>query len=692
MRYRHSIRAGLGSLAALSLTIPALAAGLIRAPAAPQPTAPGDLVGLVLENTLTRAEPPRYITFGTVLAQGQLPKGDGVAAVVGGKAEPAQIDIKNRYPDGSALFGIVTLRTPPIGSSANASVMLRKSTPPPGTIALLPALQKHDVTITLALNPPGLPTRYVTIDAAKLLAGAEAAGTATPWLAGPLVSGTKISETITGSLRLVIDLRAYASGNVEADVQLNNDIAMSPKGGSETYGITIAQNGKPVFAAPRIHQFQYQDWHTIIRSNGRSPINVVHDIAAMERIGIIPAYDLATGIERSTLISELKAVTAPGWDAPLAVNGVTQYMPEVGGRSDIGPTNAANAVWLITQNPIAAEYAIGQADAAGAVPWHFFNEKTGDFVTTADYPKLWTDGRGGPASYTTGLTQQVDGKAGWHPDVAHEPDLSFIPYLMTGRRYFLDQQNAEADYSEIGQWPAKQARNGGEGIIVGPSEQVRGAAWSLREVADAAYIDPDGSPMRHYFQHMVANNMAYLKRHIPEWTTQEGQPYGYIIGTYGSGSGFIAFAPWQQDYFATTMATMAHEHVPGARKTLLWETHFLAGSVLNTSPGYNRHNGITYNIFIENPKTKQHATTWAELDEATRAGGQSNGTGWAHSMGDYGMTRLAALASIYNATGSPESIKAYDWVLHSGAPFINLQGFESTAQFWLIPVAPRHPR
>ncbi len=93
MRRTHAIKAGLICLAALMPGIPALAAGLIRAPAVPQPTAPGDLVGLVLENTLTRAEPPRYITFGTVLAQGQLPKGDGIAAIIGGKAEPSQIDV-----------------------------------------------------------------------------------------------------------------------------------------------------------------------------------------------------------------------------------------------------------------------------------------------------------------------------------------------------------------------------------------------------------------------------------------------------------------------------------------------------------------------------------------------------------------------------------------------------------------------
>jgi hypothetical protein len=688
MKRHRRIRTGIARIVlaggtALAISHTVLAAGLIRAPAVPQPTAPGDLVGVVLENTLTRAITPRYITFGAAFARGQLPKDRGITALIGGMTEPAQIDVKNRYPDGSVLFGVVTFRAPVMASGANSPVMLRKAAPAQGTVAVLPTLQKHDITITLTLNNPGQPSRQITIDAASLLAHAQAAGRTSPWLAGHLVSETRISHHIQGSLRLVLDIRAYTGGGVAADVQLNNDIAMSPKGGSETYSITIDQNGKPVFEVPSIHQFQYQDWHTIIRSGGRVPINVVHDVAAMERTGIIPAYDLAVGIPRPDLVRELRDVRTTGWDAPMAADGVTQYMPTTGGRGSIGPTTAANAVWLITQNPVAAEYAMGQADAAGAVPWHFFNEKTGNFVTTAEYPKLWTAGRGGPHSGTTGLTQKVSNKTGWRADVAHEPDLSFIPYLMTGRRYYLDQQNAEADYSEVGQWPATEARNASEGIIVGPSEQVRGAAWSLREVADAAYIDPDGSPMRHYFQTMVANNMAYLKRNIPIWTNQEGDAYGYIIGTYGNPG---MMAPWQQDYFGAVMSQMAQHSVAGAKAVLAWESHFLAGSILTHGGSVNPRDGIAYNLKVFDPKTKTYFKSLAAIDAATRQVGETNGQGWAHSNGDYGNTRLAALASLYNATNSTTALAGYDWVAHSGAPYTNLAGIETTPQFWIVPL------
>ncbi|MDD2861967.1 MAG: hypothetical protein PHI71_12985, partial [Acidiphilium sp.] len=78
-------------------------------------------------------------------------------------------------------------------------------------------------------------------------------------------------------------------------------------------------------------------------------------------------------------------------------------------------------------------------------------------------------------------------------------------------------------------------------------------------------------------------------------------------------------------------------------------------------------------------------------DQATREGGQSNGTGWAHSKGDYGMTRMAALASAFNATGASSALEGYQWVAHSGAPYTITAGLQSTPQFWIVPLS-ENPR
>ena len=70
--------------------------------------------------------------------------------MIGGQVEPTQIDVTNRYPDGSILFGVVTLRTPATKAAADTPVMLRRVALSAGpAVAILPALQKHDVAVIL---------------------------------------------------------------------------------------------------------------------------------------------------------------------------------------------------------------------------------------------------------------------------------------------------------------------------------------------------------------------------------------------------------------------------------------------------------------------------------------------------------------------------------------------------------------
>ena len=118
----------------------------------------------------------------------------------------------------------------------------------------------------------------------------------------------RVTHLIAGSLRVVLDIRAYAGGAIEADIQFNNDIAMQPQGGLAQYDVTITQSGHPVFTAAKLTQYQYQDWHTIIRSDGPSTINVIHDVAAMERVGAVPAYELKYGVAAQTLDQEARQI------------------------------------------------------------------------------------------------------------------------------------------------------------------------------------------------------------------------------------------------------------------------------------------------------------------------------------------------------------------------------------------------
>jgi hypothetical protein len=521
----------------------------------------------------------------------------------------------------------------------------------------------YKLKITIALQGGST----VVLDAATVLQQALKAGTVSYWQTGQLATEGRVDVPIASSLHATLDITTYADGNTSTDIQFNNDYAMQSVGGTAVYNVTIQQNGSTVLQKNSISEYQYQTWHTVVSTNGPPQVNVVQDINYLERTGAVPNLDLTAGVDPSTLSAEVitgNQILGPG--------DVTQYMPMTGGRPDIGPMPGWDAIWLMTQNQQAAQYALVQADAAGSVPWHFFDPKTGTYLSLNKYPTLWADPRGTPT-----LTQQPSGSSGWTPDAAHQPDLSYIAYLMTGDRYYLDQLNAQATFDEFSDWSSP--RQNAQGLVANGYDQVRQQAWSLRDIDEAAWANPTGSVEQTTFAQLANNNWARLVSQISPWTQEEGQAYGYVPGGYGNGSG-SAMAPWQQDYFASTAIQAAEMGNSDALTFLNWEANFLVGRFLNSANGFNPHDGVDYNLNVGNGAGTDYQT-WAQIEQATVAAGNSNGSGWAN--GDYAELAAQTLAGIVTVTGSAAAMQAYNWLMSSGAP--NIMPYVTEPQFDIVP-------
>jgi hypothetical protein len=661
---------------------------VVFGPAVPRAAKADELVGLILQSTAAQAQPAHILSFGQVFAKGQVPAGRALQGATGSQHVPVQIDAKTHYPDGSVCIAVVTMPTPALPGHASAPVMLAlTAASPQPAVDLAAALQTYDLAVDLAIQAKGGVTPY-HLDAKTLAMEALKAPSVAYWLHGPLAAELRVDAPVAGSLHVTFDIRAYANGTTYTDVQFRNDLAMGPSGGAVTYDAAIRQGGKIVMQHPHLHQAQYQNWHHPIWSGSAPAVNVQHDIAALAATGAVPNYDLTTGVSASLLASEESTMAAAGWGAPLAANGVTQGMPGTGGRGDIGPTTQANAAWLMTQSPQAAAYALGQADASGAVPWNFYNAAAGTWLNTAQYPDIWIDPRANPDNGTTPLTQQVATDTPWAVDPAHQPDLAYVAYLMTGSRYYLDALNAQASYSIVTQWPdAKAGRDGAEGNVI-QGNQVRGAAWSLRQVDEAAYANPTGSAEKAYFTGIANNNWQWLVARLPSWAAKEGQTSGYIPGGYSAG----VMPPWQQDYFVGTAVEAAEQGNQDARTYLEWSTNFIAGRFLNGAAGFNPHNGATYNLGTLTPSGATD-TTWAELQASTVALGDDNGAGWAVTQGgNYAELALQSLAGLITTTHSPQAVRAYHYLLGAGAPYTDVKSRQSDVQFNIVPRSGPSPK
>lgn len=628
---------------------------------------PAAVVGLTLQNAGAGSLQAGVTTLGQVFQAGDVPAGQGLVARIGGSTVPVQLDVKTTHPDGSAKMAVLSFERPALSSGASVDVTLEKAAAAPAAapVDLAAVSAKHSLLVELTPAGQG----KITIDVMDALRDALADGSASLWQKGALATQGRVEIDLPGSLRLKFDVTAFKDGQISVDAVFANDEAMQPVGGRVSYDVVARLNGREV-VRESVNHGQYQSWMREFESseaNGgqglgaasRGWLNIKHDVAYLQDTGAVAAYDLSLPVSASTLAFYGQAIAAPGFGAPLAANGVTTEMGMPGGRPDLGYTTQHNVVWLLTGDAQVAAFSLGQAEAGGSAPWNFWDSANGTWLNTDNYPFLWTDGRGGTGRpgdpNSSGLTQQVDGDTGWALTRSHQPDLSFVPYILTGERWVLDNLNAQASWSVMDTWP--YVRGNGDANVINEF-QVRTAAWSMRQIENAGWINPDGSIEKKYFQDTSLKNWTWLLSQTQDWTEKQGDVYGYIpiqIGEFGE------MAPWQQDYFAGVAILGAKRGNPLASEALEWMSNFLVGRFTAGDEGFSIRDGVAFIIAIADPVTRQFYKTWEEVGAATIANGWSNttGNGWGNAEGEYGRLGLATLAGLYDLTGDPAIAAVY---------------------------------
>ena len=284
-------------------------------------------------------------------------------------------------------------------------------------------------------------------------------------------------------------------------------------------------------------------------------------------------------------------------------------------------------------------------------------------------------------------TQFQDGSSPVSIDPAHWPDLPYIPYILTGGWYYLNQQDAQAVYAYVSDNPGYYAWNNNRMILDLGENQVRAYAWGLRQVVEAAYSDPNNDPLKSFFVHNAALEFQYLydqyinSSYVDTSSTytypnyfKEGQPHGYIVGTafaaYNCVINACVQAPWQQDYFASTVISAAEMGIPGALTYMKWMTNFISGRFTAASQGFNPMAGVTYELPVMNVTTTafQPLQTWASVWNADIADGSIgtstyNGYQTYENLVNYEQLAAGMSAAIYAVDGNATALQAYNWLM-----------------------------
>jgi hypothetical protein len=470
-------------------------------------------------------------TIGHAFKQGEVPSGSNIM----GSPTNVQAVVKNRWPDGSVKFALISGRT-------NM----------PATIAL-------SIGTSASGTPVSAPTFSASIGAGTF-GSASFSNADSPfmtWVSGPVMSSWIYRKPIGSDAHLVgwLEVRAYAGGEVEVRPWVENGYlkVSGPTSKSATY--TFSLGGSQRFSQA-IDLLNHQ--RTVLASGsaftywlGTDPQVVPKlDVVYLQNSRLVPRYVAATS-SSSTLWNRMSQTYTP-----LAVANHSPSMGTTGYHPSIGPLPEWDVAYLTSSADSRAFNAvIVNAYSAGRYGSHFRDETTNRPLKFSSYPNLVMGGGTGfadiGASSTSSYTPDATGTSPPTFKTSHHPSFGYMAYLLTGSFYFMEETQfvATANFLKQSDGGAYANRGGSKGLMRtdAGTNQPRGAAWALRTLVQASTTTPDGDALQSEFINSFSENVNYYHSiFIAQANNPQGTlaPYG---NPYGNDNAFVI--PWWMEDF-----------------------------------------------------------------------------------------------------------------------------------------------
>lgn len=514
--------------------------------------------GAAVANTLTITDTSgttavRPFSISRVFAQGERGGGGQFAqAVVNSSPVATQCDVKSRWSDGTIKHAIVSFTA---SVTASGSITIGFQNMPTSS-----SLSGLDKTGILARN---WDAQIEATGPSTQIANARQIvndwnGTAGDkrvqyWLGGSYCTQIILEDRSSAftydlgwdsfkPLHPIFVVTIYPGYTAGVKVELILENAWTTKLEDQAYSLNL-KTGFPTLASV----YTKSTFTHIARSrwrknfwSGTAPAayKIDHNLAYLAYSKALPNFDTSVIVSSSAVTNDITAFNASD-KGDIAGHGQwEQSMPSTGARPDIGLLPAWYARYIYDMSNVSmVSLVAGNAEVAGYVPIHYRESSTTKFFDTGatvnafGYPlslnargTIWTNDltHSGTAAGDKITPVGTATTAGWTWEVAHEPGMVYLPYLLTGDWYFLEEMYFWAANALGSSAPGFSSYQRGDKFgYANRNVQTRGQAWVLRDIGQAAFMAPDGSSERAYFLAMVNNNLQI----------EEGQQ-GVLNGTF----------------------------------------------------------------------------------------------------------------------------------------------------------------
>ncbi|GJL55236.1 MAG: hypothetical protein NPIRA02_23680 [Nitrospirales bacterium] len=485
-----------------------------------------------------------------------------------------QCDVKNRWRDGSVKFAIVSFVVPSLPLSGGVEVEFVNQPTGHNTHFLRQAhMLEGEYNFDASIQMHG--ERNRTVQARKMLKD----GKFRYWLQGPIVTAIIIEDRTPArsedqdfgdgskALHPIFEAWFYPQGkHVQVGYTVENMWASSTLSHSMrdlSYRFTLKTgHAHPVttWTHPSFTHIGQSRWHkTFWIGSGPEPVRVDYNFAYLVTTGALPHYD--TSLNVSPALETTRYRTYRQYSSTLDGNTGTKsgYLGNYGkalnapGKNDwIGLQATWEILWLYSMSEQGYAMMLGNADLAGRLPIHLREADStagsGEYFdqSWSRHRNLWQQGinlRTGtigtfgrivsinarPTSQFSGILDSGNNadriqrgfisNDGWtETDSSHHTDACYSAYLFSGRYYYLECLQFDANFRlgwQRSGWNSHVARPGNEGLL--NNQNVRSDAWGLKVLVYAAFISPDGEPEQAYFIDKLHNNITAWEgvQHLP---------------------------------------------------------------------------------------------------------------------------------------------------------------------------------
>lgn len=491
---------------------------------------------------------PTVITFALSFSRGTLlPSQQSIVAKMADKTQPSvvevleiQADHKAHWPDGSVRHSVI-------------SILVQDS----GKVDLYASSNKQAIKLLLV----DASLADVIFKVSGSLGSLEFKPTTkSTWLSGSLVNECRyIGAVGSTSLLGILDLRVDVHGNRRASFCIEN--CYHDRAATIVYDCTFGF-GFGTVDTTDIQHYHHTRWRRVLwsltgrsKSNPESQYHIRHDPDYLASTGAIPLYDPR---HRNTPPATIEAIVKRHSTSnlnPLGNGIIHPSMGDGGGRGDIGLIPQWSVIALLSGDRRMWDVMLDCGDRAGSFSTHYRDRSNGKIYSIVDHPTATLNSqvaaKSAPADKITLVANDSPQASPYKPDGQHQPSLAYLPYLLTGDHYYLDELQYWHEWNLL--IFNFEYRQRDKGIIGSVGDPARQQAWMMRALANYLYVVPDADAdgvTKRRLETILGNNINWYSTELPKANSIGAwSKVNFNIEKYPAEVEWM-YRPWQIDFCA----------------------------------------------------------------------------------------------------------------------------------------------